>query len=68
MRLTVRAVLLLVAIGCLTILTVMVLLLPPWQSGRVLFDIRGHGLHMYDVPALMVWAMGTLACAVAWRA
>jgi len=66
-RLTVRGVLLLVAAGCLTILTAMVLLLPAQESGRVLARVGSHGIHLFDVPALMIWGMGVTACAVAWR-
>ncbi|MBF4163994.1 hypothetical protein [Nocardioides acrostichi] len=55
--------------ACLSILTVMVLLLPPEWSGPVLVTMSaGHGLHMFDVPALLVWLLGSGAVVGVWRA
>lgn len=58
---------LLVAGACLTLLTLMLLVVPSAAMGRVLVDVRGHGLHQGDVPVLGVWAIGVGALAWGWR-
>jgi len=51
-------VLLLVVGACLTVLTLMLLVVPSAAMGPVIVDVRGHGLHQGDVPVLGLWVMG----------
>lgn len=58
---------LLVAGACLTVLTLMLLVVPSAAMGPVVVDFRGHGLHQGDVPVLGVWAIGVGVLAWGWR-
>lgn len=61
-----RLVLLVVA-GCLTVLTLMLLVVPSAAMGPVILDVRGHGLHQGDVPVLGLWGIGMVASVFGWR-
>ncbi|MFW6775442.1 hypothetical protein ACOACO_14245 [Nocardioides sp. CPCC 205120] len=52
---------------CLTGLLMMVLAVPGTHAGPVVVSVRDRGLHLYDVPALFLWLIGVLGCAVTWR-
>lgn len=63
-----RAVLLLAA--ALTALLAWTVALPPLpgREGAVLFGIsHDHGVHVSDLPAALVWAVGMAACGWLWR-
>lgn len=66
-QVTVHRLVLFVAGGCLTLLTLMLLVMPSAAMGRVLVDVQGHGLHQGDVPVLGIWAVGVGALACGWR-
>lgn len=61
-----RLVLLVVA-GCLTVLTLMLLVVPSAAMGPVIIDVRGHGLYQGDVPVLGLWGIGMVAVGFGWR-
>ena len=63
-----RAVLLLAA--ALTALLAWTVALPPLpgQEGAILIGIsENHGVHLSDLPAAFVWAVGMTACGWLWR-
>ena len=66
---TIRRAALLLAVALTALLAWVVALPPlPGREGAVLLGIsHDHGVHVSDLPAAFVWAVGMAACGWLWR-
>jgi hypothetical protein len=55
--------------AALTVMLAWGLASPPWPGplSVVLVGVGEHGMHASDVPALVAWGVGIVACGALWR-